>query len=127
MTLTNNFLMSSDYNNISQFFSHPLVLLLIGALISGVFIPYFTNRAAKYQKGLEIKTDLVRRINESVMRLAISLDLFAIDLTNAMRFEREIMKILGTDKKPPRKSGLYYLKIDLQNELEEIKGTVRSG
>jgi len=113
--------MSSDYSNISQFFSHPLVLLLIGALISGVFIPYFTNRAAKYQKGLEIKTDLVRRINESVTRFVISLDFLAVDLTATMRFERETMSNLGTDKKPSRNFGLYYLMNDLQDELKEIK------
>jgi len=96
--------MSSDYSNISEFFSHPLVLLLIGALISGVFIPYFTNRAAKYQKGLEIKTDLVRRINESVMPMVTSL-----------------YSLLEEYSYWTGGSGIYFRKKGVEDQLEEIK------
>jgi len=108
--------MSSDYSNISQFFSHPLVLLLIGALISGVLIPYFTNRAAKYQKGLEIKTDLVRRINESVIPVIISLLHMQDEMGNV-----HYAITTQTDKRPPGRSGFHFRKEDLEAELREIK------
>lgn len=97
--------MSTDYNSLNQIFSHPLVLLLIGVAISGVLIPYFTNRAAKYQKGLEIKTDLVRRINESVMPIVTCL--------NALLYE------LGFWTSPS--GGFYSQRNRARDQLEEIE------
>jgi len=105
--------MSSDYSSISQLFSHPLVLLLIGVAISGVLIPYFTNRAAKYQKGLEIKTDLMRRINEGVIRLVILLKFFGNELILAKGYHSDIRL---TDN-----PALLDQQKRLQEELEETR------
>lgn len=95
-------------SSISEFFSHPLVLLLIGALISGVLIPYFTNRAANYQKGLEIKTNLMGRINEGVMQMVMSVQAMEIHL-DMIRFQNDEEKSIISNRKE-----------DLDDELEEI-------
>jgi hypothetical protein len=55
--------------NGAEFISNPLLLLIIGALVSGLLIPTFTNRWQLHQKGMEIRIDIVSRIIKSVMRL----------------------------------------------------------
>jgi hypothetical protein len=42
---------------------HPLVLLAAGALVSGLLVPALTRGAQNHQKGLEIKSDLVRSMS----------------------------------------------------------------
>jgi hypothetical protein len=49
--------------------SHPLVLLLVGALISGFLVPIFTNQWQLRQNELELKNSLISRINESISGL----------------------------------------------------------
>jgi hypothetical protein len=52
---------------IAGILSHPLSLLLVGAVVSGLLVPTFTNRWQLHQKGVEIRIDLVRRISKNVM------------------------------------------------------------
>lgn len=54
--------------------SHPLSLLLIGAAISGLLIPFFTNRWQIHQKGLEIRINLVGRISQTVMGMITAIE-----------------------------------------------------
>lgn len=42
---------------------HPLVLLAAGALVSELLVPALTRGAQNHQKGLEIKSDLVRSMS----------------------------------------------------------------
>jgi hypothetical protein len=42
---------------------HPLVLLAAGAIVSGLLAPALTRGAQNHQKGLEIKSDLVRSMS----------------------------------------------------------------
>jgi hypothetical protein len=42
---------------------HPLVLLAAGAIVSGLLVPTLTRGAQNHQKGLEIKSDLVRSMS----------------------------------------------------------------
>jgi len=60
--------------SIAEILSHPLSLLLIGATVSGLLIPYFTNRWQRHQKGLEIRIDLVGRISQTVMSMMTMID-----------------------------------------------------
>jgi hypothetical protein len=60
--------------SIAEILSHPLSLLLIGAIVSGLLIPYFTNRWQRHQKGLEIRIDLVRRISRTIMSIMTMID-----------------------------------------------------
>src|SRR6185436_9388091 len=55
-----------------QFLSHPLFILLVGAVISGLLIPTINRRRQDHQKALEIKTELVTEISESVVQIVMS-------------------------------------------------------
>lgn len=50
---------------------HPLLLLIIGALISSYIIPFYTRAWQDHQKELELKTDLVGEISNSVATILI--------------------------------------------------------
>jgi hypothetical protein len=56
----------------SDFLNHPFVLLLTGALLSGLLIPSFTRRWQNHQKILELKTELVSEVSESTMKLIMA-------------------------------------------------------
>jgi len=57
---------------LEQSLQHPFILLIAGAVISGLLIPFLTRRWQDHQKELEIKIDLVNRINEAVSSVAAS-------------------------------------------------------
>jgi hypothetical protein len=59
-------------SNIKDFLSSQLGLLILGALISSLIIPWFFQVWQDYQKELEIKTDLVGKISEAVTRIVMS-------------------------------------------------------
>jgi hypothetical protein len=45
--------------------SHPLVLIAVGAVISGILVPSFTRGAQDHRQALEIKSGLVRSMSEA--------------------------------------------------------------
>jgi hypothetical protein len=53
----------------AEFLTHPLVVLLVGAVITGLLIPWLTHGWQNRQKELEIKTGLVSDISESTMTI----------------------------------------------------------
>jgi hypothetical protein len=66
--------------NIVDVISHPLSLLLIGGLLSGLLFPYFTNRWQNHQKELDIKIDLVGRISESIMNMIMAIQFIEVSI-----------------------------------------------
>jgi hypothetical protein len=52
--------------------SHPFVILIVGALIYSVIIPYFTRQWQDNQKQLELKTALADDINKAVSDSIVS-------------------------------------------------------
>lgn len=48
---------------------HPLLLLIVGALISSYIIPFYTKAWQDHQKELELKTDLVSEISDAIASL----------------------------------------------------------
>lgn len=66
--------------NAEKFFSHPLLILILGAIITGLLFPFFTNRWQSRQKDLELqlqlKLDLIKQINESIIQTVMT-SLFA--------------------------------------------------
>jgi len=66
-------------DNPFEFFQHPLVLLLAGAIISGVLIPFFTKNWQNHQKSLDIKNDLVTEISKTVTTMMINVQYFLED------------------------------------------------
>jgi len=58
----------------AEFLTHPLVVLLVGAAITGLLIPWLTRGWHNRQKELEIKTGLVSDISESTMTILKSIE-----------------------------------------------------
>ena len=57
----------------SELFRHPFLLLVVGALLSGVVVPALTRHWQVHQKELEVKIDLVSDISESIMNFVIAI------------------------------------------------------
>lgn len=55
--------------------SHPLLLLLVGAAISSVLLPWLTHQWQNHEKELEIKSILVQDINETVTDFVVAVQL----------------------------------------------------
>lgn len=51
---------------LSEFLSHPFVLLIAGAIISSILVPLFSKRWQDRKKKLEIKIELITKISEVV-------------------------------------------------------------
>jgi hypothetical protein len=60
-------------NLMVELLKHPLTILLVGALISGLLIPRFTLRWQNHQKALEIKTQLVSELSKSIMEIIMAI------------------------------------------------------
>lgn len=72
-------------------FLYPLILLLVGAGLSGLLFPFFTNRWQIHQKGLEIKIDLAGRMSQTVMGMITMIEFI---LTSALDFTGDSRKPL---------------------------------
>jgi hypothetical protein len=64
--------LSFNKKSIIRFLSHPLFLLVIGAIISSIIIPVYTNQWQNYQKELEIKSKLAEEISTSISNKIIN-------------------------------------------------------
>jgi hypothetical protein len=51
---------------------HPLTLLLLGALLSGLLVPYIARGWQDQRKALEVKATLVERLTKAVVEIATS-------------------------------------------------------
>ena len=67
----------SMINKIKGFLSSQICLLILGAIISSLIIPWFFQVWQDYQKELEIKTNLIERITEAVTRMIMSAEFYA--------------------------------------------------
>jgi hypothetical protein len=56
----------STHKQIKETLSHPMLLLIVGAIISSLIIPYFTRQWQDHQKELELISDLSDQINKVV-------------------------------------------------------------
>ena len=61
-----------NINTISKVLSHPILLLVTGAIISSLIIPYYTKSWQDYQKELEIKSEIARSIGTNIADYIIS-------------------------------------------------------
>jgi hypothetical protein len=59
--------MATPQETFQESFLYPLFLLVIGALISGVLVAKLTNKWENNKKKLEIKVDIVSKIDETIM------------------------------------------------------------
>jgi hypothetical protein len=56
----------------ADFLAHPLFLLLAGAVLTGLLIPTVTRRWQDRHKALELKTELVGEISESITEMVLA-------------------------------------------------------
>jgi len=59
--------------DLAELLKHPLTILFVGALISGLLIPTITRRWQNHQKALEIKTQLVGELSKSIMEIIMGI------------------------------------------------------
>jgi len=70
-----------------EWLSHPLLLLIVGALISSYLIPSLTRQWQINEKELEIKTALVSQIGEAVASIMTTAQLAEVRNTSQTRQE----------------------------------------
>jgi hypothetical protein len=70
--------MTQNKRAVESYLSNPLLLLVVGAAISGLLVPYITSQWQNHEKELELKTTLVARLSEAVSKI-----LTAAQFTNA--------------------------------------------
>lgn len=66
--------------NIGDLATHPLVVLIVGAILSSLIIPRITKRWQDHQKELEIKIDLIKKISEIIMKEVMSVQFMKIQI-----------------------------------------------
>jgi len=64
---------------VEEIFGHPLTLLLVGAGVTSVVIPWVTNKWQDHKKKLEIKVELASKMSEVVSN-ALAHSLIAADV-----------------------------------------------
>lgn len=52
--------------------AHPMIILLVGAALTGLIIPLITRRWQDRQKALELKTELVSELSQAIMEIVLS-------------------------------------------------------
>jgi hypothetical protein len=67
---------------------HPLVLLLVGALLTSILVPSCTRDWQHYEKELEIKRELVRDVSETTGTFLQALSTAQVRSGSAARFPR---------------------------------------
>jgi hypothetical protein len=74
--------------SIKDFFSSQLGIFVLGAIITSLLIPWFFQVWQDYQKELEIKSDLVGQISESVTRMIMSTQFFFLNNPETLGLEQ---------------------------------------
>jgi hypothetical protein len=60
-------------NSINEILSNPLLLLIVGGILTGLLIPYITTQWQNHEKELDIKTSLVSKISEYTTRMLMAI------------------------------------------------------
>jgi hypothetical protein len=72
--------------------AHPLVVLLVGAAVTGFLIPTLTRRSQDRQKELELKTELVSELSESIMEMVMAVQFSHMTLTRGEDVDLESLE-----------------------------------
>jgi hypothetical protein len=76
-------------HELAQWLANPLVVTVVAALLGSLLIPYLTRSWQNHQKALEIKTDLVGQMSESVGDAVATGRFIAADLVPPGSQQRE--------------------------------------
>jgi hypothetical protein len=60
-------------NSVKEILSNPLLLLIVGGILTGLLIPFITTQWQNHEKELEIKTSLVSKISEYATRMLMAI------------------------------------------------------
>jgi hypothetical protein len=76
-----------------DFLAHPLTILCVGAVVTGLLVPAITRRWQDRQKELELKTELVAELSEAIMSIVLAVQFvrLARDQTPAELLTREVL------------------------------------
>jgi hypothetical protein len=80
-------LKNSHFNSLKKGASHPVTLLLIGAILSSLIIPYYTRQWQDRQKELELKTNLTNQISKAVEDIIIITRIVQLDSNTTIDYE----------------------------------------
>jgi len=69
--------------------AHPLIVLLVGAALTGILVPAFTRRWQNRQKELEIKAALVSDLSEAIMSIVMAVQ-FVRSRTESVQMKLEL-------------------------------------
>jgi hypothetical protein len=113
--------LSFNKKNILRFFSHPLFLLVIGAIISSMIIPVYTNQWQNYQKELEIKSMLAEEISTSISNMIINSRLIQISgFTDDIDYTRSVIDWEVSKARISSIIGTYFTDPFVKNQLEGL-------
>ena len=113
--------MSFNTKNIIRFLSHPLFLLVIGAIISSIIIPIYTNQWQNYQKELEIKSKLAEEISTSISNKIINSRLIQIPaLTDNIDYAQSTINWEISKARISSIIGTYFVDPFVKNQWEEL-------
>ena len=78
--------MTENKRHVESYLSSPLLLLVVGAALSGLLIPYITAQWQNHEKELELKTNLVTRISEALSRVPTTAQFSATNRTDQAEY-----------------------------------------
>lgn len=101
--------------------SHPLFLLVIGAIISSMIIPVYTNQWQNYQKELEIKSMLAEEISTSISNIIINSRLVQIPgFTDNVDYTQAAIDWEVSKARISSIIGTYFANPFVKNQWEEL-------
>jgi hypothetical protein len=107
--------------NIIKCLSHPLFLLVVGAIISSIIIPIYTNQWQNYQKELEIKSKLAEEISTSISNKIINSRLVQISgYTENIDYVKSTIDWEISKARISSIIGTYFVDPFVKNQWEEL-------
>ena len=117
----------SKHMQIKEVLSHPMLLLIAGAVISSLIIPYFTRQWQDHQHELDLKSDLSDQINKAVtnMLTAATLNLNpGYNKNNTQRFLSAYIDFQTSKDIIGSKMKLYFSDNQLANKWDNVSNAV---
>ena len=72
-------------SDVVRYLVFPLAVLIAGALVTSFLIPRLAERRARHQKALEVQTDLVREISDTVLKFVMAMEFAVLGHTSQDR------------------------------------------
>jgi hypothetical protein len=116
-----------NLTRLRQILAHPLVLLIVGAWISGLMIPRITQGWQDRQKALEIRTELVSAMSEDATTMLTSIQEVRRHpraTLNRDEFSREFTQWTAKSAVTLAKVQAYFPNTTLQRDWGNLSGAI---